>query len=108
LLIAPRIAVAATFALALLEILWEALLAPLPGSRWLAIKALPLLLLLPGVARGQRRARQWLALALPFYFAEGLVRALTESGRHAVVAATAASFATVAFAAMLVWLRGER
>ena len=105
--VAPRIAVAATVALALLEILWEAVLAPLPGGRWLAIKALPLFLLLPSVARGQRRERQWLALVLPLYFAEGLVRALTESARHAIVAAAAALIAATAFVAVLAWLRSR-
>jgi len=106
---AARITVAATLALALLLVLWEVALAPLrPGSGWLALKALPLVLLLPGVVRGQRRARQWLALVLPFYAAEGCVRALTEPGRHAVVAGSAVLVALVAFGAVLAWFRGER
>lgn len=105
----PRAAVAATLALALLAFLWEFALAPLrPGGSWLALKCLPLALLLPRVARGNRRERQWLALLLPFYLAEGLVRALTESGRHALVAAAAAALATLAFAALLGWFRAER
>jgi hypothetical protein len=65
---APRLAVAGTLALVLLELLWELALAPIaPHGSWLALKALPLAALAPGVARGQRRARQWLALLLPFY-----------------------------------------
>ena len=67
------------------------MLAPLPGARWLALKALPLALLVPGSRAAQRRPRQWLALLLPLYFAEALVRALTEAGRHGVVAAMAAA-----------------
>jgi uncharacterized membrane protein len=104
-----RVAIAATLALALLEPLWELVLAPL-GARpsWLALKALPLALLLPGTMRGARRPRQWLALLLPFYMAEALVRAAAEPGRHALVAAAACTVATIAFVALLAWFRGER
>lgn len=99
---------AALLALTLLEVLWEAVLAPIPGARWLALKALPLAILVPGVARGARKPRQWLALVVPFYFAEALVRALTESGRHAVVAALAATLAAITFFALLAWFRAEK
>lgn len=99
---------AALVALTLLEVLWETILAPLPGARWLALKALPLAVLVPRVARGERKARQWLALLVPFYFAEALVRALTETGRHAVVAALAATLATLTFFALLAWFRAEK
>ena len=95
-------------ALVLLEFLWEVVLAPLPGARWLAVKALPLALLVPGVARGQRRSRQWVALLTPWYFAEALVRALTEAGRHGAVAAMAAALAAATFFAVLAWFRAER
>ena len=78
-----RLALIAATALMLLELLWELLLAPLrPGGSWLALKALPLALLLPGVARGALRPRQLLAFILLPLFAEGLVRALTEAGRR--------------------------
>ena len=104
-----RLAVAGTLALALLELLWEIVVAPLtPDGYWLAVKALPLAVLLPGVASGARKPRQWLALLLPFYAAEGLVRAVAEPGRHAVVAAAACVIAAVAFVALLVWFRRER
>jgi uncharacterized membrane protein len=103
-----RITVAALVALTLLEILWEAVLVPIPGARWLAVKALPLAMLVPGVAQGRRRPRQWLALLVPFYFAEAIVRALTESGRHAMVAAMAAALAVVTFVAVLAWFRAEK
>lgn len=102
----PRLAVAATLALLLLELLWELVLAPLGGHpSWLALKALPLAILLPGAARGARRPRQWLALLLPFYAAEALVRAFSEHGRHALVAGAAAIVAGVAFVALLAWFR---
>ena len=105
---AARLAVAGTLALMLLELLWELVLAPLGGrASWLALKALPLAVLLPGTARGARVPRQWLALLLPFYAAEALVRSVDESGRHALVAATACAVATITFIALLAWFRGE-
>ena len=104
-----RLAIAATLALALLELLWETVLAPLRGHpSWIALKALPLALLLPGTMRGKKRPRQWLSLLLPFYFAEALARAAAERGRYAFVAATACIIATIAFLALLGWFRGER
>jgi uncharacterized membrane protein len=103
-----RVTVASLVALALLEFLWEAVLAPMPGARWLFVKALPLALLVPGVARGRRRSRQWLALLTPLYFGEALVRALTETGRHGAVAATAAVLAAITFVAVLAWFRAEK
>ena len=104
---ADRLAFAALLALTVWIVLWETILAPLrPGSAWLALKAAPLALLIPGMARGARRPRQWLVLLLPFYFAEGLVRALSEHGRHAACAAVAAALAAAAFGALLAAFRG--
>ena len=106
---APRVTLAALVALALLALLWETALAPLrPGGTWLWLKALPLCALVPGVARGSRRVRQVASLVLPWYAAEGIVRAISEHGRHAVVAAMAGLLAMVAFVALLAWFRGER
>jgi uncharacterized membrane protein len=104
-LIPSRITIAALLALAALEVLWSVVLAPLPQARWLWIKAVPLAILAPGVMRGARRPRQWVALLAPLYFAEAIVRALTEGGRHGVVAATAAALALVLFVAVIAWLR---
>ena len=95
-------------ALALLELLWEMLLAPLgPHGSWLALKALPLAVLAPGLMRGARRPRQWLALLLPLYMADALARAISESGRHAFVAGAAFAVASAAFIALLGWFRAE-
>jgi len=105
---AARLAVAATLALLLLTLLWELVLAPLGGhASWLALKALPLAILFPGTARGARRPRQWLALLLPFYAAEALVRAVADHGRQALVAGCAFVVAVVAFVALLAWFRGS-
>ena len=81
-------------------------LAPVPtGGAWLALKALPLALLLPGTARGAAKPRQILSLLLPWYAAEGIVRAYSESGRHALVAATAGALAIATFVCLLAWVR---
>ena len=104
-MIPSRITIAALLALAALEVLWSVVLAPLPQARWLWIKAVPLAILAPGVMRGARRPRQWVALLAPLYFAEAIVRALTEGGRHGVGAATAAALALVLFVAVIAWLR---
>jgi uncharacterized membrane protein len=101
-----RSIVALLAALALVEIAWELWLAPLkPGGSWLALKALPLVALWPGVAQGRTRALQWALLLLPWYFAEGLVRGFSESGRHALCAATAAVLSLATIAAGLVYVR---
>jgi uncharacterized membrane protein len=103
-----RVAIATTVALLLFEALWELALAPIkPHGSWLALKALPLAWLIRGVARGRRRARQWLALLLPFYIGEALMRTVAEPGRHALVAAVACAIATLAFVALLAWFRDE-
>ena len=104
--VSARIAVAAMLALTALALLWELVLAPArPGGTWLALKAVPLALLLPGVARGARRACQAATLVVPWYAAEGVARALTEAGRHAVVAAMSGVIAVITFVALLAWLR---
>ena len=106
---AARATIAGLLALVALEVLWETALAPVrPGAGWLALKALPLALLLPGTMRGARKARQWLVLLLPFYAAEGIVRAWSESGRGAWVAVAAAILAAATFACALAWFRAER
>jgi uncharacterized membrane protein len=104
-LIASRITVAALLALAALEVLWSVLLAPLPHARWLCIKAIPLAILAPGVMRGARKPRQWVALLAPLYFPEAIVRALTEAGRHGIVAAMAAALSLTLFVSVVAWLR---
>ena len=104
-----RIAVATVAALILLDVLWEIWLAPLkPWGSWLAMKALPLAIAWPALARGARKARQWLTLLLPLYLAEAIVRAVSERGRHAMVAAVATALIVVAFAALLASFRAAR
>lgn len=73
------LAVAALLALCALCLTWELWLAPLrPGGSWLALKALPLLLPLPGLLRLRMYTYRWLALFIWLYFVEGVVRATAD------------------------------
>jgi uncharacterized membrane protein len=100
--------VALVGALALCTALWELWLAPLrPGGSWLALKALPLACLWFPLARGNRRARQAATLLLPLYAGEGIVRALTEPGRHSYAATLATVLAIAALGAILQSFRAE-
>jgi len=73
------LALAATMALCLLCLLWELWLAP-TGSGTLAIKALPLVLPLAGLARMRLYTYRWMSLLVWLYVAEGAVRATSERG----------------------------
>ena len=89
-------------ALVAIELLWETWLAPLrPGGSWLALKAVPLAVVLPWLLRGVRNARTLTALLLLLYVTEGVVRALSEHGRSAGVAAMAAALGIVGFLALV-------
>jgi uncharacterized membrane protein len=71
----------ALISLALLCLLWELWLAPLrPGGSFLALKALPLVLPLPGILRGRRYTYQWSSMLILAYFAEGVTRSWAETG----------------------------
>jgi uncharacterized membrane protein len=74
-------------ALALLMVAWEWRIAPLrPGGSWLLLKALPPLLLLPRIWRGDVYTFKWAPLVILFYFTEGVVRAWSETGASRLLA----------------------
>ncbi|HVY06184.1 MAG TPA: DUF2069 domain-containing protein [Burkholderiales bacterium] len=74
-------------ALVFLCVDWELWLAPVrPGGSLLALKALPLLLPLAGILRGRRYTYQWSSMLVLAYFAEGVVRAWSESGVYRAAA----------------------
>lgn len=101
-----RASTSAIVALCAVLLLWELWLAPArEGGSWLALKALPLALALPGLFRRARYTRQWLSLLLPFYIAEGIVRAFSEAGRVRALSLAEVVLALAAFAAMLALLR---
>jgi uncharacterized membrane protein len=96
-------------ALVFLCLSWELWLAPLrPGGSWLMLKALPLLAPLFGVLGGRRYTYQWAALLVLAYFAEGLVRALTESGVSARLAGAEVLLSLVFFLSAMAYIRATR
>ena len=103
---AARLLNASVIALSVLLVLWEMWLAPVRvGGSWLALKAFPLALAVPGLLRGARYTRQWVSLLLPFYMAEGIVRAFSEPGRVRLLALAEIALAAVAFGAIMLMLR---
>lgn len=83
-----RLAVGCTLGLIVLGLAWELWLAPLrPGGSWLALKVLPLTLPLAGLLKNRMYTYRWLSLLVWLYFTEGMVRATTEGGWSAVLAA---------------------
>ena len=77
-------AAAALIALIVLSVAWEWWLAPLrPGGTALVLKAVPLLLALPGVLRQRLYTLQWASMLILLYFAEGIVRGMSDRGLSA-------------------------
>jgi uncharacterized membrane protein len=82
-----RGAAASLIAMIALALLWELWLAPLhPGAWALALKALPLACALPGVIRKNVYTLQWSSMLVLLYFAEGIVRGMTDTGLAARLA----------------------
>ena len=99
-------ACASLAALIVLCVAWEWWLAPLrPGGSWLVLKALPLAVPLPGVVRRNRYTYQWAALLMLAYLVEGIVRAHSESGTAAMLAAIEIALALGFFSAAFFYLR---
>ena len=97
------------FALIALCFAWELWLAPLrPGGSWLALKALPPLLTLPGTLRGRAYTYRWAMLLVLFYFAEGSVRAWSERGVPSQLALVEAALALAFFCAAIAFVRANR
>lgn len=90
-------------------IAWEMWLAPLrPGGSWLALKVLPLLWIAPGILRGRVytfRASTMLILA---YFAEGTVRAYSDTGLSGKLALAETALAVLFFVAAIAHVRACR
>lgn len=91
-------------ALVLLGLLWELWLAP-SGSRALALKVLPLLLPLAGVLALRVRSYQALSLLVWVYVAEGAMRAASERGLSARLAALEVVLCIALFAACVIHIR---
>lgn len=93
-------------ALIVLCIAWEWVLAPLrPGGTLMVLKVLPLLFPLPGVLKAKNYTLQWSSMLILLYFAEGVVRAMTDTGLSAILGGIEIILSTVFFASALAFLR---
>jgi uncharacterized membrane protein len=98
------VALASLVGLIVLGLAWELWLAP-TGSGTLALKVVPLLLPLGGLLRHRMYTYRWLSLFVWLYFAEGVLRATTETGISAVLAAIQVLLCLALFAACAVHVR---
>jgi uncharacterized membrane protein len=88
---------------------WELWLAPLrPGGSLAALKALPLSLPLVGVFSGKRYTYQWASMLILAYFAEGVMRAWSETGLSRSLALAEIALSLVFFAAAVSYARLTR
>jgi uncharacterized membrane protein len=95
----------ALIALIALAILWEGWLAPLrPGGSALVLKAVPLLLPLIGVLKRRVYTFQWASMLILLYFAEGIVRGMTDGGLSARLGWIEAALAMVFFICALAYV----
>jgi uncharacterized membrane protein len=100
------LALSATVALLVLCLAWELWLAP-TGRGTLAIKALPLLLPLPGLARMRLYTYRWTSLLVWLYVAEGAVRATSDEGIGAWLGGIEMVLATTIFVACAMHVRAR-
>jgi uncharacterized membrane protein len=102
---AQRTAFISTLALIVLCIAWEWFLAPLrPGGSWFILKAIPLVLVLPGLYRGDNYVMQASSMLILLYMTEGLVRIL-DPWPNVVLAVIEVALSLMIFLALLAHLR---
>jgi uncharacterized membrane protein len=102
-------AAASLIALIALCLAWEIWLAPLrAGGSLLALKALPLALPLSGILRGRRYTYQWSSMLILAYFAEGVMRAWSESGVSQALALAEIALSLFFFAAAVSYARATQ
>ncbi len=103
------LATGALVGLIALSLAWELWLAPLrPGGSWLVLKAVPLLLPLPGMFAGRRYTHQWASMLSLAYLAEGVVRAASDPGPSARFALIEIALATIWFFGSVLYARLTR
>jgi uncharacterized membrane protein len=96
-------ALGSAIALVALGLAWELAWAP-TGHKTLALKVLPLVAALPGLARHRMYTARWMSLAVWLYVAEGLVR-MTDRAPAGALACAELALAIVLFAACATQVR---
>jgi uncharacterized membrane protein len=93
------------FALIILCILWESVLAPIkPGGSWAVIKVVPLLFALKGIWQARSYTMQWASMLIMLYFIEGVTR-LNDPGFSAYLAGAEVMLSLIAYVALLAYLK---
>ena len=99
------IACAGIVDLILLCVAWEWFISPLrPGGSWLILKALPLVLMLPGVWRANVYTMQWSSMLILIYTTEALVR-ISETGWNVWLAIIELILSVTVIIALLLYLK---
>jgi uncharacterized membrane protein len=99
-------AIVSLIALIFLCLAWEGWLAPVrPGGSLLVIKAVPLLLPLFGILRGNLYTYQWSSMLILLYFSEGAVRAWSDHGLSAALASVEAVLSVVFYFSAVFYAR---
>ena len=98
------VAVGSVLGLIVLGLVWELWLAP-TGGGMLAFKVLPLALPLAGLLKQRMQTYRWLSLLVWLYFVEGVVRATSDRGVSAVLAAVEVLLCLLLFAACAAHVR---
>jgi len=98
------LAVASVLGLIVLGLAWELWLAP-TGNRTLALKVLPLAIPLAGLLKHRMYTYRWVSLLVWLYFIEGVVRATSDRGLSAALAALEVLLCLVLFAACALHVR---
>ena len=98
------VALICTVGLIVLGLAWELALAP-TGRGTLALKVLPLAFAINGLSRCRMSTYRWLSLLVWLYFAEGVVRAVTERGTSSALASVEIALSLVLFVACAAHVR---
>lgn len=96
-------------ALIILCLSWELWIAPLrAGGSWLALKALPLCLPLPGILKGRVYTYQYSSMLILIYFAEAVMRFFDAAPASRFCAALAVFLCILFFVACLAFVKYQR
>lgn len=98
----PAVAAALAIALMLFGVAWEWFLDPLrPGGSWMALKVLPLAMIIPGLARGRMQTFRVASLLIWIYVGEALVRVMGLTTSEQMLATVSLVLSTLLAVAIL-------
>lgn len=99
-------ALGSLLALIVLCIAWEMILAPLrPNGSWLVLKVIPLLIPLHGIWKRNLYTMQWSSMLILLFFAEGIVRGMSDTGLSAILGWIEVGLVLVFFSCVVLYLR---